>query len=121
MRRSSSRTVEFTITDSDTGLAIDLSTVVRLLIFIYQDGKKIIDKFAYPNTTGYTEINVTNAAAGICEVYLNKSDTRDALNKKLFAEVNLDINDSNFEDNTATLIESDLELEEVEDSITRSL
>ena len=91
--------VIFTITDQD-GAAIDLSAVAGLEILLYIKKTNILQSY------DLAQINIVDAAAGICSVIFDRGNNFEA--GKLFAEIAVSTTDANYEAGIKVSRESDI-------------
>jgi len=112
--------IEIILTD-ENGDAIDLSGLAGFVVEVFQ--KNILfDKFSLNTQAGFRSINVTDAANGKFEIYLNAANTsKGVVGKEIFYEVKTVAVNANFDSGTeekssgkialATLVDSDLKQE----------
>jgi hypothetical protein len=120
--RGSDITVEFTITDSTSGDAIDLTNYPGIAVFLYQCGsKQILKKYSRVVTAGYGTVTVTNATSGIFEIYVPRSITQ-KLNSanELRADIKLRRVDASGESGVMYSVASDVVVDLMKDSVSYS-
>ena len=91
--------VIFTITDQD-GAAIDLSSIAGLEILLYIKKTNILQSY------DLAQINIVDAAQGICSVIFDRGNNFEA--GKLFAEIAVETTDANYEAGVKVSRESDI-------------
>lgn len=109
--------IEVTISDTDSGLPIDLTDVTGILVGLYGDGKRLFGKWSLNNKDGYDEVTITDAVNGIIEVSLSSNESINALEKMAKMEVLITFLNPNYNDDTQINIATDIELEVVKRSI----
>ena len=88
-----------TLVYKDTGLAIDLTDVVEIVVtFRNPQGRVILKTFTY--TLSEIEI-VTPATSGVISIKFNPSDTSGAVEAMYEAKVVVTFTDSEYDDDTA--------------------
>ena len=109
--------IEVTISDTDTGLPIDLTDVTGILVGLYGDGKRLFGKWSLNTKDGYDDVTITDAVNGIIEVSLSSNESINALEKMAKMEVLITFLNPNYNDDTQINIATDIELEVVKRSI----
>ena len=109
--------IEVTISDSDTGLPIDLTDVTGILVGLYGDGKRLFGKWSLNIKDGYDDVTITDAVNGVIEVSLSSNESINALEKMAKMEVLITFLNPNYNDETQINIATDIELEVVKRSI----
>ena len=117
MIRGATYDIEVTITDSDSGLPIDLTNVTGILVGLYGDGKRLFGKWSLNAKDGYDDVTITDAVNGVIEVSLSSNESINALEKLAKMEVLLTFLNPNYNDNTQINIATEIELELVKRSI----
>lgn len=109
--------IEVTISDSDTGLPIDLTDVTGILVGLYGDGKRLFGKWSLNLKDGYDDVTITDAVNGVIEVSLSSNESINALEKMAKMEVLITFLNPNYNDDIQINIATDIELEVVKRSI----
>lgn len=117
MIKGATYVIEVTITDTDTGLPIDLTNVTGILVGLYGDGKRLFGKWSLNAKDGYDDVTITDAVNGVIEVSLSSNESINALEKMAKMEVLITFNNPNYNDNTQINIATEIELEVVKRSI----
>lgn len=117
MIRGATYDIEVTITDSETGLPIDLTDVTGILIGLYGDGKRLFGKWSLNSKDGFDDVTITDAVNGVVEVSLSSNESINALEKLAKMEVLITFLNPNYNDNTQINIATEIELEVVKRSI----
>lgn len=74
--RGTSRTIEVTFQNQETGEAVDL-TGSRILFTVKSDIRDTLPTIQKDSSVGITQVEITNALAGTARVYINYMDTHD--------------------------------------------
>ena len=109
--------IEVTISDTDTGLPIDLTDVTGILVGLYGDGKRLFGKWSLNIKDGYDDVTITDAVNGVIEVSLSSNESINALEKMAKMEVLITFLNPNYNDDIQINIATDIELEVVKRSI----
>lgn len=117
MIRGATYDIEVTISDTDTGLPIDLTNVTGILIGLYGDGKRLFGKWSLNAKDGFDDVTITDAINGVIEVSLSSNESINALEKMAKMEVLITFLNPNYNDDTQINIATDIELEVVKRSI----
>lgn len=119
MIRGATYEIEVTITDNDTGAAIDLTNAEGILVALYGEGNRIFGKWSLVDKSaeGYGVVTITNAVAGIISVNLESSDSLNAIEKMAKMEIKIALPNNNFEDDIQISIDTNIIIEKVERSI----
>ena len=119
--RGSDITVQFTMTD-ENGAAINLALYAGIAVFLYQcDNKKILAQYSKVSTAGYDDVTVTNAAAGIFEIYVPRSLTAKLKPNELKAEIKLRKVDAGGEGGMMYSVASNVPVDFMTDSIASTV
>lgn len=87
---SEDKIIEFTLTDSVTGLAFNLTGVAGILIKLYQNAGNVIEQYSYITTAGYKPIVLVGlATAGKVSLQLLAEKSKLLNDKPLFAEAKI--------------------------------
>jgi len=119
MIRGGTYEIEVVIKEETTGDPLDLTTAEGILVALYGDGNRIFGKWSLVDKSaeGFADVIITDAVNGKISVYLEATDSLNALEKMAKLEVKVAMPDVNFEDNLQINIATNLELERVERSI----
>jgi hypothetical protein len=123
MIRGGTYEIEVVIKEEPTGDPIDLTLAEGILVALYGDGSRIFGKWSLvdKSSEGYGEVFITDAINGKISVYLEATESLNALEKMAKMEVKVALPDPNFQDNLQINIATNLELERVERSIFESV
>jgi len=102
MYKGSDEVIEITVT-SDGTTAIDLATADDIIVTCYQTKEEIIQQW----TLGDGDVIITDASAGECKVYLDRDNTINLPEKRIYIQVDLQLVNANFESGVS--IEKDIE------------
>jgi hypothetical protein len=102
-------TIELTLNDS-SGAPIDIGTLAGLVVRVFQ--KSIpFDVFSLTPLAGERFINVTDAAGGKFEIYLNANNTHNGyIGKPVYYEIKTQVVNVNFDSGTEEKSTGELEL-----------
>lgn len=119
MIRGATYELEVTITDNDTGAAIDLTNAEGILVALYGEGNRIFGKWSLVDKSaeGYGVVTITNAVAGIITMYLQGDDSLNAIEKMAKLEIKVALPNANFDDNIQISIDTNIAIEKVERSV----
>jgi len=112
IQTGSDLTIQLTINDV-SGNPIDLDTSDNITVEIYQKKQNILASYSLADL----EVVIISAIDGRANVYVNRSSLTAVTDGKLFAEVTVDITNSNFEDNVKRSIVSAIELGTIKVSV----
>lgn len=98
--KGSDEVIQITITNGTD--PIDLGAVDDIFVFAYQTKEDIIQSW----TLGDGDVIITDAANGICKVNLDRDNTKNLPEKRLYIEVDLQLVNTDFED--GVMIEKDI-------------
>jgi len=90
--KGSDEVIQITITDGTD--PIDLSTVEDITVSAYQTKEDIIQSWKLSETT----VVITNASLGICKVNLDRDNTMNLPERRIYVEVDLTSVNAGFED-----------------------
>jgi hypothetical protein len=123
MIRGGTYEIEVIIKEEPTGDPVDLTLAAGILVALYGDGSRIFGKWSLVDKSaeGYGEVFITDAINGKISVYLEATESLNALEKMAKMEVKVALPDANFQDNLQINIATNLELERVERSIFESI
>jgi hypothetical protein len=118
MIRGATYEIEITIKD-DNGTAVDLTSATGILVALYGNGNRIIDKWSLNDKSadGFGDVTITSAINGIISVALSVNESLQALEKMANVEVVVSFSNPLFEGNLQVCIDTDIALEEVKRSI----
>ena len=120
IKKGSDATISLTITDEQTKLALDLTTLQGYVILLYYvTGDKILAKFSKNTVAGFDTLNEIDAAAGKVEIYLDRAITEKAAVGKIDLEVQVQEANSNFAANNFRSIGRDFEVGEIVETISK--
>ena len=117
MIRGATYEIEVTITNEDTGLALDLTSASGILVGLYGEGKKIFGKWSLVAKAGFGDVIITDAINGIISVFLEATDSMKALEKMAKLEVVVALPNPDFIGSLQVSIDTNIEIELVERSI----
>jgi hypothetical protein len=107
MFRSDSYEIDLTIYEADGTTPLDMSGATGLLVALYQNPDNIIAKYSLNDIAGFTTLTTpskADLATGVIHLFYQASDNIKAnANSKLYAEVVVEFNNSNFTDNKQRL------------------
>lgn len=89
--------IEITIRDEDNDV-YDMSGATKLAVVIMYSDYTILAKYSKNASSGWKDLDVTDAATGILRFKIESSETLDALEGKIFAEVKGRWPDVDYED-----------------------
>lgn len=123
MIRGGTYEIEVVIKEEPTGDPVDLTLAEGILVALYGDGSRIFGKWSLvdKSSEGFGEVFITDAINGKISVYLEATESLNALEKMAKMEVKVALPDPNFQDNLQINIATNLELERVERSIFESI
>jgi hypothetical protein len=101
MIRGGTYEIEIVIKEEPTGDPIDLTLAEGILVALYGDGSRIFGKWSLvdKSSEGYGEVFITDAINGKISVYLEATESLNALEKMAKMEVKVALPDPNFQDN----------------------
>ena len=108
--KGSDSVIQFTVTDVVTELPIDLADCDDITVSAFQKSDSIIQQWKLSDS----EVTITDASNGICQVNLDRDNTADLPTARVFGEVILNYVNADFEGgimqikNTPVLILFDL-------------
>lgn len=114
--RSEDKIIEFVVTDTETGTAVDLDSADGIIILLYQFADKPLDKYSVIATAGYKDIRVTNAAAGTMEISFEGVVSVLAIDKPLYADIKMRFPNVNFPLGYQDIIAGKVEIDLMADS-----
>lgn len=114
--RSEDKIIEFTVTDSETGAALDLDTADGIIIMLYQFADKPMDQYSSVVSAGYKEIRLTTPASGIMEISFEGTISKLAIDKPLYAEIKMRFPNANFPLGYQDVIAGKVEIDLMADS-----
>lgn len=117
MNRGEDKIVLITLTD-ESGTVIDPASFVGLIVEVYQQKDKVIEKYSMNAASGYQTINNINSVAGTFEINLKRSTFQKYLQKKLLAEVKTSETNADFEDGVFVTISNPFEIDTLYDVAT---
>lgn len=112
IQTGSDLTIQLTINDV-SGNPIDLDTADNISVQVYQKKQNILAEFALSDST----VVIIDAPTGRANVYVQRSSLTEVVMGKLYAEVTVDIDNANFEDNVKRSIVSNVLLGEIKVSV----
>lgn len=89
--------VEITVRDADNAV-YDMSGATKLAVVLMYEDYTILAKYSKNASAGWKTLDVTNAATGKLAFKIESSETLDALEGKIFAEVKARFPDVDYED-----------------------
>jgi hypothetical protein len=106
-------TLQIPIATFETNVAVDLNAadVKGIGVVVYQEKSRPIDKFSKVSATGYADLTVTGADNDVIQINLNRSKFAKYLDKKLFADIKIVFDDSDFENNERHSIIAGVEID----------
>lgn len=114
--RSEDKIIEFVVTDEETGVAIDLSTPIGIIVLLYQFADRPLDKYSVNASSGYKDIRVTDDVNGKMEISYEAIVSKLAIDKPLYAEIKLRFTNANFPLGWQDLIAGKVEIDLMSDS-----
>lgn len=112
IQTGSDHTIQLTIVDS-AGVAVDLDNADDISVKIYQKRQTILAEYSLADSS----VVIISANDGRANVYVNRSSLTNVSDGKLYAEVTVDMDNVNFEDNVKRSIVSNILLGEVKVSV----
>lgn len=97
--KGSDEVIVITVTDGTD--PIDLATADDITVSVYQRSDVIIQQWKLSDS----EVTITDASNGICQVNLDRDNTADLESKRLYIEVALQLVNADFE--SGVMIEKD--------------
>ncbi len=118
MVRGETKKFTITVTDKDSGDVIDCTVCTGILLGLYQDGGKLLQKWSKVGKTGFDVIDVTNADAGVLVVYVKVNNLQAGIRDKMLKfEGKFDFPDAAFPSSKMICIDTNILVEELETSI----
>lgn len=113
MYKGSDEVVVITVT-SDGTTPIDLATADDIFVYAYQTKEDIIQSWSL----GEGDVVITDASNGVCKVYLDRDNTSQLPEKRIYIEVDLKLVNANFEDGFSLEKQSDIPLCDLKNSVS---
>lgn len=114
--KSEDKIIEFTVTDEETGLPVDLNTPIGIIVMLYQFADKPLDKYSFVASSGYKDIRVTDHVNGVMEISYEGIISKLTNDKMLYAEIKLRFTNGNFPLGYQDIIAGKVEIDLMADS-----
>lgn len=114
--RSEDRVIEFTVTDDTTALPFDLADAIGIVIMLYQFADKPLEQYSLIASAGYQDITITDAPNGVMEINYESAKSKMAIDKPLYADIKIRIQNANFSAGVQDLIAGKIEISLMADS-----
>lgn len=109
--KGSDEVIEITVTNGS--IAIDLNTVEDIIVSAYQTKDVVLQQWRLSDS----DVEITDASAGKCKVNLDRDNTQNLPEKRIYIEVDLKLINADFEDGFS--IEKDIQpLCDLKNSVT---
>lgn len=110
--KGSDERIRITLTDAD-GVALNPDDLEDIIVSVYQKKETPIQQWKLSDG----DVKVDDADDGIVSVYLDRDNTKDIPEMRLFLEVIAELENTEFEDDTQRMIVSDIALADLKNSV----
>lgn len=112
--------VELEVRDADNAL-YDLSGATKLAVVLMYEDYTILAKYSKNASSGWKELDVTDAATGKLAFKIESAETLDAVEGKIFAEIKARFPDVDYADSYYDMLGQGIYIGEIVKSVTNSL
>lgn len=104
-----------------TGAAYDLSTAVKLVVFLHYLGGNVFAKYSMNAASGYKDLDVTDADDGKLYFKIESGETKTAKPGKIYAEMRAQFSNVDYDDGAFDLIGGGIYMGEIIASVSGNI